>query len=361
MIYSADERAIIWLDGFLGLSKEQKLKMIAAVKSPSALLEDITLLEQFVGDTVAQTVYSAVRSSLNAGFDNTVLRELEELGVTAVTCMSDNYPDCFLTIPDPPLVIYCIGDLELLSERNRFTIVGSRKTLAPMISLAEDYAKQLAESGVVIVTGLAEGVDSAVIKGALPTGNIISVLPGGFKHIYPEFNKSLFNKIKENGLVISEYPPDAVSKAYHFPERNRLLAALSKGVLICSAGKKSGTSYTADFANEYGKDVFAFPYTIGVPSGEGCNAMIKEYAMLCDSVEDIFTSFGISPKKQEAKLDLSEREKKVFSCIKEGEIHIDLLLQKTGYKIFEISPVLTMLEIKKLIVKNPGNTYTAIK
>jgi len=359
--YTDNERAIIWLDCFSGFSREQKLKIINCTKDPAAILADLTVISKFIGKDVGENVYNALKASLELGMDKKAVNDLASEGITAVTCVSDLYPKQLLQIPDPPMILYCKGNLSLLSERNLFTIVGSRKSLPAIVTTAEEFSKDLSSNGVTVVTGLAEGVEAAVIKGALPSGNVISIIPGGFKHVYPEFHRRLFDEVAENGLVISEHNPDVVSKPYHFPDRNRLLAALSRGVLVCSAGKKSGTSYTADFANSYGKDVFAFPYTLGVPSGEGCNAMIKEYACLCDSVDDIYLSLGITRTAKKTTAALTEAEARVFACIKECDCHIDLLLQKTGMKIFELSPVLTMLEIKKYIVKNPGNEYSAIK
>lgn len=360
MIYSQDEKAIIWLDSFGGITREQKLKIINYTKSPSAIMEDISIISKAVGKNLEESLYNLLKSSLSTCFLQETLKRLEDNNIVAVTCMSDYYPKQFLNIDSPPLIIYCKGNLELLRSKNLFTIVGSRKSLPNILVKAEELSKEISENDITVVTGLAEGIDSAAIKGALPSGNIISILPGGFFHVYPEFNRNLFNKVVENGLAISEYNPDTVSRAYNFPERNRLLAGISKSVLVCSAGKKSGTNYTADFANNYGKDVFAFPYTIGTPSGEGCNALLKDYAMLCDCADDIFTNLGVSKKTENKKTTLSDEESLVYNCIKEGEIHIDLLLQKTGLKIFQISPILMMLEIKKLIVKNPGNTYSAI-
>lgn len=360
MNYSDNEKAIIWLDGFAPLSKEQKLRILRCTRDPASILRDVTVLKSFVGREISEQTYTLLEGAVEINYLNSVLSSLEKSGTVAVTCMSDDYPDKLLSIDDPPLVLYCKGNIGLLNSDKIFAIVGSRKTLPAIISKAEEFSKEISESGVCIITGLAEGVDSAAIRGAMDSGGIISFLPGGFNHVYPQFNRSLFESVCKGGLAVSEYNPNVVSRPYFFPERNRLIAALSDGVLVCSAGKKSGTSYTADYANTYGRTVFAFPYSLGVPSGEGCNALIKEFACLCDSVDDIYLSLGVSAKKKDG-IPLKSVEQKVFDCIKEGEIHIDLLLQKTGMKIFEINPVLTMLEIKKYIVKNPGNTYSSIK
>ncbi|MBP5308693.1 MAG: DNA-processing protein DprA [Clostridia bacterium] len=361
MIYSDNERAIIWLDSFSALTREQKLKIINVTKNPAAIFENPSLIKECADEVVSEKFCDLLAASKDLCGGESAVRALEKNGVVALTCMSDDYPEKLLSCGNPPLVIYCLGNISLLNAEKSFSVVGSRKTLPEICAKAEEFSRELSENGVVVITGLAEGADTAAIKGALPSGNVISVLPGGFKHVYPEYHRNLFGKIVENGLAVSEYPPDTVSKPYYFPDRNRLLAALSDGVLVCSAGKKSGTSYTADFASEYGKNVFAFPYTLGVPSGEGCNALIKEYALLCDSVEDIFLSLGISGKKKADSVKLSEEEEKVFRCIKDGAEHIDLIIQKTGMKVFELSPLLTVLEIKKYVVKNPGNVYSAIK
>ncbi len=361
MNYTDNERAIIWLDAIIALSREQKLKLINKTKSPAAIFNDVSVVEDCVGTVISEAQYGYIRAAKELNVDDDIIKQLNKENITAITCMSDGYPSRYLQTSEPPLILYCKGNIDLLSSKHTFAIVGSRKTLPQILSIAEEFSSELAKNDVTIVTGLAEGVDTAVINGALQTGNIISIIPGGFRHIYPEFNRNLFEKVTQKGLVITERTLATVPKPYLFPERNRLIAGLADGLLVCSAGQKSGTSYTADYANEYGKNVFAFPYSLGVPSGEGCNALIKEYAMLCDSVDDIFLSLGVVKKKPEKTVQLTEQEQKVFACIKQGEIHIDLLLQKTGMKIYEITPVLTMLEIKKYIIKNPGNTYSAIK
>ena len=361
MSYTDNEKAIIWIDCFVGLSKEQKLKIINCTKDPSAILRDVNRLKPYVGKEIDEKTFNLLNAALKLNIDKSIIAELDKCGVKAVTCMSDDYPTKLLSIPNPPLILYCKGNISLLNSAKMFSMVGSRRTLPSIVAKAEIFSAELSKNGVTVVTGIAEGVEAAVINGALNSGNIISVLPGGFKHVYPTFHRSLFERIAEKGLVVSEHSPDVVSKNYFYPDRNRLLAALSDGVLVCSAGLKSGTSYTVDFANSYGKDVFAFPYTLGEPTGEGCNALIKEFAMLCDSVDDIFTALRVVKRKACEDCKLSEKEQKVYNCIKDGEIHIDILLQKTGMKIFEISPILTMLEIKKLIIKAPGNLYAAIK
>ncbi len=358
--YSDDERAVIVLDSFVGLTKEQKLRVLQSVSRPADLFGGVS--EELFGKNkkINDSTIKALNALLLSGGDRQILSELEKDGTEVLTCISDGFPDKLLEISSPPMILYCKGNIGLLKEKYCFSIVGSRKTLPEVLARTREFSERLSKEGVVLVTGLAEGVDAEVIKGSIGNSSIISVLPCGFKHVYPEYHFRMFEEICKKGLVVSEYNPDVICKPYFFPERNRIIAAIGDGVLVTSAGKKSGTSYTADFANEYGKTVFAFPYNIGVPSGEGCNAMIKEYALLCDDVNDIFFHLGITPAKKTQKQALTDKEAMVFSIIGEREIHMDELIEKTGMKIFELTPVLTMLEIKKYIVKNPGNTFSSV-
>ena len=139
-----------------------------------------------------------------------------------------------------------------------------------------------------VVSGFADGADSAALEGALAAGGkVISVFANGLDYIYPAINRPLADKVEKCGLIITEYPPEVGPKPYHFPVRNRIIAGLSKGTLVVSADKTSGALITADYAADYGRDVFAFPYSIGAFSGAGCNALIKKGAFLAENILDI--------------------------------------------------------------------------
>ena len=209
------------------------------------------------------------------------------------------------------------------------------------------------------MTGIAEGVDTAVLQSALKVkGKVISVIAGGFDNVYPKSNSELLDRIIENGLAISEYPPSTVPKPFHFPVRNRIIAGLSVGSLIVSGAIKSGTMYTAEYSVEYGKDLFAVPYSVGVSSGEGCNELIKRGAMLTDKPEDILTFSGIEEKKE--KIVLSDEEKEIVNILRDGEQHIEKLSAKLNTRAFELTPILSILELKGMVVKS-GNVYGLIR
>ena len=207
---------------------------------------------------------------------------------------------------------------------------------------------------------MADGADSAAIEGALESGKIISVLAYGFDYCYPAFNDRLIKSVEERGLLITEHTPQIAPKAYLFPIRNRIIAGLSDGTLVVSAGEKSGALITAEYALEYGRHLFAFPYNIGTASGAGCNSLIKKGGMLAENILDIFSAFGLD-FKEPVKQPLTEEEQKLFNLIAEaGEIFLPKAAEKLGKMPFQLIPLLTALEVKGVVVRLGGNRYSAV-
>lgn len=351
--YTKEELSYIWIDSFLCLEYKYKVEILELISDKGinlALGENKDYLIKLIG---AENLNTLINSS-NKEYLEFTLNALESRKIIAVTKVSNDYPKDLLFDDCPPLVLYCKGDISLLNSEN-FAIVGSRKSLPLSIKIAENFAKELSEVGFALVTGIAEGVDSAVIRAVLENGKrVISVVAGGLDNVYPKSNIELIEKVAESGLVVAEYPPDTVPKPYHFPIRNRIIAGLSKGVLVVSAGKKSGTLYTAEYAELSSKPVFSVPYSVGVSSGEGCNDLIKKGAILTDSVDDVITYFG--KEKNKKKVELSPAEKEVVSVLTGGEMHVEKICTALNKKVFEITPLLSMLEMKGIIVKS-GNVY----
>jgi DNA processing protein len=209
--------------------------------------------------------------------------------IISINQSSPYYPRRLLDLQDPPIEIFCKGRLEAL-QLPSLAIVGSRKASQQGLRHAYDFAKSLANVGVCIVSGLAEGIDAAAHLGALgsdlkhPT---IAVCGTSLDRCYPIKNRALCQTIAEKSLLISEYPIGTITKPYHFPQRNRLIAALSLGTLVVEANQKSGSLITARFANDLGREVFAIPNTIGRIYGSGCHQLIKEGAKLTERPADI--------------------------------------------------------------------------
>lgn len=355
MKYDNGELCLIWLDSFLGLEYKHKQELFKMIGGKADIKELLVKGKSYIAENIGENEYNTLVNSANANYLDYVLSALERKGIVAVTITSKDYPDTLKNTPIPPLVLYCKGDIKLL-KCDIFGIVGSRKNLPSTLAVAKRYADELSASGLTLITGIAEGVDATVISTAVENGrSAISVIGGGFDHLYPKSNQDLLEKLVLNGLAISEYPPDTVPKPFHFPVRNRIIAALSKGVLIVSGAMKSGTQYTAEYAEEYGKDLFAIPYGVGVAQGAGCNDLIKRGAMLTDDPKDVLDFYGLV--KERKKIELNESEKAIVSVLKDGEKHTEKICAALGKRVFEITPVLSMLEMKGVISKNGVNVY----
>lgn len=335
MRYTEEERVIVYLNFCTRLDYRKKVELLR-----KAVKEGITVSEK-------------QKEEIDKFFS-----ELEKKSYFAVTLASSDYPEALKAIDEPPLVLLGAGNRGLLSKR-KFCIVGSRNTPNWAASIAKQISEELSES-FVIVTGLAEGGDRAAIEGALPSGNLISVLPCGLDECYPASHYALKEKIKGSGLLLSEYPLKEKVRKYAFHERNRILAGLSEGVLVVSAGEKSGTSITAGRALDYGRDVFALPHNAGVKQGEGCNELIKKGASLVTGSGDILSFYGFG-KRAKAQVKLTSEEERVLKVLQEaGELHTAVVAERTGLKIYEATAALSSLEMKNLAVKAGGNRYSAL-
>ena len=283
---------------------------------------------------------------------------MEEAGIFAVTLLSADYPAALAAIPDPPPVLYGMGNRALL-QRRTFCIVGSR--ILP--AWAEKTGRTIAEAlskRFAVVTGFAEGGDRAAIDGAIASGSLICVLPTGVDIAYPAAHTALRREVAKRGLLLSEAAPGAKAQKFSFYARNRILAGLSEGVLVLAAGERSGTLITAHRALDYGREVFALPHNVGAAQGVGCNEMIKAGAWLCTSAKDVFAAFGMETEESPAAA-LSDREQRLLSVLREtGGQHIAVLAERAGIPVFEASAVLSSLEMKGLAVRAGGNRYSPV-
>ena len=353
MEYSLEERAIIFLCACTELEYREKAAVLRAAGNPARMLsEDSDFLSVLKEDR--RSLFPTKRQ---AEADK-LFSVLDKKEYFAVTVISADYPEELKQIDEPPLALFCAGNRELL-HRRKFCIVGSRMTPSWAEALTKRISGELSEY-FVIVTGLAEGGDLAAVTGAQGSGNLISVLPCGLNECYPAAHHSYKKTIQERGLLLSEYPLDEKVHTYSFHARNRILAGLSEGVLVVSAGSRSGTSITAGKALDYGRDVFAFPYNAGAGQGKGCNELLKKGAQLVTDSEDILSFYGFSRAKAEMP-PLTDEEERVLCVLKaEGELHTAVIAERTGMKIYEASAVLSSLEMKGLAVKAGGNRYTAV-
>ena len=352
MVYTQDEINLITADSFDELGYREKKLFLASQKN----IAGNTKYKDELIKCCGEGVYNKLAGKFQAGqYRDKLLASLDKIKIKCVTVKSAGYPENLRHIKSPPLVLYARGNCELLKERV-FCIVGSRRSTPQALEACKAMASRLSEH-FVVATGIADGADTAAALGALDTGRVICVLPCGH-----DYSSPLLRKVESKGLTISEFPPATRTQSYTFSMRNRVLAGMSEGVLVVSAGLRGGALSTAAYAADYGKDVFAFPYSLGIASGEGCNNLIKSGAFLCDCAEDILSAMGVDCAfggGQEVELD--EDERAVVTLLREeGEMHAEKLAAATGKKLFELTAVCSSLEIKGLVVRIAGNKYAAI-
>lgn len=285
---------------------------------------------------------------------------LKRKGFGFVIQEDDVYPEKMKKIFSAPRFFYYKG--ELPREKN-IAIIGARNCSGYGSRMAFQIAKELAESGVGIVSGLAYGVDRAAHDGALAgRGVTYGIMGCGIDICYPKCHQSVYDKMCETGGgVISEYPPGIQPLSWFFPQRNRIIAALSDGILVTEAREKSGTLITVSFGLEYGKAIYAVPGRADDILSEGCIQLIKEGAKPVVTVEDILEDIieypGRKKKVKKRSVSLSETEQKVFGCIKYHPKHIEQLLAETGLDYTGLLTVLEALQSKGLITRHGQGYY----
>lgn len=293
--------------------------------------------------------------------------------INIINIKDKEYPLKLKTIKKPPTNLYVIGNIELLKE-NSISIIGARSCSEKGKKLAEKFAFELSKQELVIVSGMAKGIDTKAHIGAIKaSGKTIAVLGCGFNHIYPEENIGLYQKIIEKGgLVISEYPPETKADSKKFLERNRIVSGLSIGVLVIEAAHRSGTSVTAKIAQKQGKEVFVLPHEIEDKYGVGTNRLIQKGANLITSTKQIINHFDFLKYKEftaslediknteknkikNPEIEFENKEQKlIFNNLGKEGSNINEIYKKTKIPINKISENLLILEINGYIEKYQG-------
>lgn len=292
------------------------------------------------------------------------LKRMEELGIEVISFKDSRYPVNLKTIFDPPFLLYVRGTL-IQEDADALAIVGTRRATVYGKLTTRRLARDLAREGVTVVSGMARGIDTEAHQGALEAGGrTIAVLGCGVDIVYPPENRGLMEEIIKKGAVISEFSLGQQPDAPHFPQRNRIISGLSKGVLVVEAPLKSGALITANFALDQGRDVFAVPGNINNPNSHGTNQLIKEGAKLVESVEDVLEELNFSELSQLKKEkinaknpSLSPEEKEIFNLLKEEPSHIDLLVKLSRFPVSKVGELLMRLQIKSLVRELPGKLF----
>lgn len=356
--YSREQIAILKLASVEGIGYQHK-KAIAAMSESLADLIDHPAEYLSELRTLGEDAFNRI-ADLRESFDEErFLRYMEKMGIYALFEGEEGYPADFSVLTDAPAVLFCRGDVTLLNKE-RFAIVGTRAPTRYGRDVTDLFAKGLSEAGFCIVSGLARGVDAIAHTAALEhEASTIAVLGCGVDKVYPAENRDLYSRIAEKGLLLSEYFPGSDPISYHFPHRNRIISALSSGVLVTEAGKKSGTLITVNDALEQGKDVFIVPGNIFSTQSMGANEMLHNpQCMIATEPEDILSYYGKKGESREPEAhQLTTEEVVIYSALQDDDKHFEELLALTGLSMGELMATLTKLEVLGVIKKHPGNYY----
>jgi len=341
-------------------------KLLAAFGSPeSVLAASFDSRRKVVSESAAHALMAPA-----ADFDAQVDRTLAWLADTsghaerAVIPLGDpRYPPQLLDTADPPLLLHAQGRVELL-HAGAVAIVGSRNPTPQGALNARDFAHALGEAGWVVVSGLALGIDGSAHEGALATAaGTIAVVGTGLDRVYPRRHLDLAHRIARQGLMLSEYALGTPALAAHFPQRNRLIAGLSRGTLVVEAALKSGSLITARLALEAGREVFAIPGSIHSPQARGCHALIKQGAKLVESAADVLDELpvlaGASPRVS-AQMPEAAPEDPLLAAMGYELTSLDALAARTGWSAHALNIRLLDLELNGQVARLPGQLFQRI-
>lgn len=295
------------------------------------------------------------------------LRRCRRAGVRPVALPDPEYPPEFRELPDPPVLIYLRG--RLTTDAVRVAVVGSRDCTAYGRRIGAGLGSGLAARGIEIVSGGARGVDSAAHRGALEVdGRTVAALGSGLLQPYPPENSELFEKIAGSGALISEFALDVPPRAGHFPQRNRLISALSLAVVVVEAAARSGTLSTASHALDQGREVLAVPGPVSSARSVGCHKLIRQGAQLVQNVEDIVrelrlpaggpeTTAGVAGLEPNL-TGLTDDERSVLSMLDEIEpVQLDELADSAPFGVARLQAALFGLELRGAVDQTPGRYY----
>ncbi len=347
-----------------GVGRESARQLMAAFGSPQAALAATTgARREVVGPSQAAALADEPErlAALLAATVAWLAAEADE--PRAVVTLGDpNYPRSLLESPDPPLLLYAQGRLELL-QADAIAVVGSRNPTPQGLENARAFSSHLSRAGLTIISGLALGVDGAAHSGALEgAASTVAVVGTGLDIVYPRRHLSLAHRIAREGLIVSEYSIGTPSMAPNFPRRNRIIAGLASGTLVVEAALQSGSLITARLANEAGREVFAIPGSIHSPLARGCHALIRQGAKLVETAQDILEELhrpGSAPPARPVTNDLLDttHDDPLIAALGHDPATLDALVARTSSSAAEISARLFELELEGRVARLPGQLF----
>ncbi len=344
-----------------GIGRETARRLLAACGSPAAVLRsDPQALRSLAGKAVAESLrqapadfkahLEAVRRWLAGGIERHVL-----------TLDHPAWPPLLLQSADPPLLLYVEGDLAALSAPG-LAVVGSRQPTPQGLDNARAFAAALAGAGLVVVSGLARGIDAAAHEGALHAGGrTVAVVGTGLDIVYPPTHAALARRIAAQGALVSEFPPGTAALPGNFPQRNRIIADLTQGTLVVEAALRSGSLITARLASEAGREVFAVPGSIHAVQSKGCHALIRQGATLVESAQDILDELrpgaATRPSVTSTPATGPESADPLLEALGEDPVTLDALMARTGDSADVLNARLLEFELAGHVSRLPGGMF----
>ncbi|MEO7151284.1 MAG: DNA-processing protein DprA [Burkholderiaceae bacterium] len=345
-----------------GIGRESARKLLACYGSPQAVVGASTASRtRVVGPAAALAL--AVPSEATEALVATTLGWLAEgtddVPRAILTLGDPRYPAALLQTADPPLLLYAQGRIERLAEP-ALAIVGSRNPTPQGQANARAFARHLSDAGIVVVSGLALGIDAAAHEGALQgASGTIAVVGTGLDRVYPKRHLELAHRIVRSGLLLSEFPLGTPPLQAHFPSRNRIIAGLSRGALVVEAALASGSLITARLANEAGREVFAIPGSIHSPLSHGCHALIKQGAKLVETAQDILEELDLGPPRSAAVPadGVAPAGDALVDAMGFDPVGLDALSARTGWSPADLNIRLLEMELSGTVARLPGQLF----
>ena len=399
----------IWLTQRKGIAGQAAVQLLERFGSP----EQVHAADRAAYEAMGGLSEAAVRSLLDKSLDGAdqILGDCDRLGVQLLTLQDSTYPERLAAIHQPPLVLYWKGRQIAFDEEVAIAMVGAREATPYGMEAASRLSAELTRRGALVISGMAQGIDAASVKGALKVGGpVVSVVAGGLDRVYPWYHKDLYEDVAAVGALISEYPPGTEHKGSHFPVRNRILSGLSVGVVAVECARSGGTLLTIGHAMDQDREVFAVPGPVGAPMSEGTNRLIQTgSAKLILDAEDVLCEFeqrfpgklhradplppetagqrleGIAPpaveerpralpqdKKQprireaeeylrwpDCKDKLTDDQRDVLLALEAGAARADGLVERTQIPARRVLSALTLLQVQGYVSEESGKRFRA--
>lgn len=356
----------IWLSSIEGIGAKRIQALCDFFGSPKDVFEHADLKHcmqvPLMGEATSRLLLAACSQARLSAANEC----LEKKGIRSYFLGDQGYPQNLCNVPDAPLVLFAKGVCQPDFPRTA-AIVGTRHCTRYGRNAAQKFAEELAEQGVTIVSGMARGIDASAHYGALQAGGFTAAVLGcGVDVVYPAEHRQLYERICENGVVISDYFPGTQPLPTNFPPRNRIISGMSDVVVIVESREKGGSMITYQFALEQGKEIFAVPGNIDSPASMGTNRMIRDGMYPALEADDILIRMRWGRRQNRADIhapawELTPDEQSVYEQLEQGDLSYDALAVHTGQNDAQLSTCLTLMEIRGIIKQLPGRIYTIVR